>query len=131
MTPQTMIPAAPGFDLQPADQPYFWQQDKMHFPDPLAPMESAMLERSLGAGFGYGARAYNAPIESVQIRTVGGYQYQSMIMVTGTPEEMAANGARAEQAVRATLGRLDELWTEDILPEVRRHIFYFHTFDLS
>ncbi|HTN25833.1 MAG TPA: PEP-utilizing enzyme [Solirubrobacteraceae bacterium] len=131
MTPQTTIPAAPGFDLDPADQQYFWQQDKMHFPDPLAPMESAMLERSLGAGFGYGARAYNAPIESVQIRTVGGYQYQSMIMATGTPEEMAANGARAEQAVRATLGRLDELWTEDILPEVRRHIGFWDGFDLA
>jgi phosphohistidine swiveling domain-containing protein len=130
MTPQT-IPAAPGFVLDPSDAQHFWQQDKMHFPEPLAPMESAMLERSLGQGFGYGARSYNAPIKAVEIRTINGYQYQSMIMVTGTPEEMAAQGALAEQTVRAAIGRLEDLWTQDILPEVRSHLGFWDAFDLA
>jgi pyruvate,water dikinase len=129
MTPQT-TPAAP-FTIDPADAHLFWQQDKMHFPDPLAPMESAMLERSLGQGFGYGAAVYNAPIESVQIRTVNGYQYQSMVMVTGTPEEMAARGALAEQAVRAAIGNLDAIWEDRILPEVREHLGFWDGFDLA
>jgi phosphohistidine swiveling domain-containing protein len=130
MTPQT-IPAAPGFVLDPSDTQHFWQQDKMHFPEPLAPMESAMLERSLGQGFGYGARSYNAPIKAVEIRTINGYQYQSMIMVTGTPEELAAQGALAEQTVRAAIGRLEGLWTQDILPEVRSHLGFWDAFDLA
>ena len=130
MTPQTLT-APPEFALDAADAHLFFQQDRMHFPDPLAPMESAMLERSLGAGFAHGARAYDAPIESVEVRTINGYEYQAMVMMAGTPEEMAAQGALAEQAVRATLGRLEELWTEDILPEVREHVGFWDSFDLA
>ena len=52
--------AAPGFPVawqqHPDDAKLFWQHDPMHFPDPLAPMEAAMLQRTLGPGFGYGAR---------------------------------------------------------------------------
>ncbi len=131
MTPETISTDAPAFELDPSDEHLFWQQDKMHFPEPLAPMEAAMIERSLGEGFGYGARCYNAPIERVEMRTIEGYQYQAMVMKTGTPEEMAAAGALAEQSVRATLGRLDELWTEQILPEVREHLGFWDSFDLA
>ena len=130
MTPQT-ITAPPAFELDAADAHLFFQQDKMHFPDPLAPMESAMLERSLGRGFGHGARAYDAPIESVEVRTINGYQYQSMVMTTGTPAQMAAQGALAEQAMRAAIARIEDLWTQDILPEVREHVGFWDSFDLA
>lgn len=130
MTPQTITTPTP-FVLDPADEALFWQQDKMHFPDPLAPMESAMIERSLGRGFGYGARAYDAPIESVEMRTINGYQYQSMVPMTGTPDEMAAQGALAEAAIRVAVGRLDEIWSGQVLPEVREHLGFWDTFDLE
>jgi phosphohistidine swiveling domain-containing protein len=130
MTPPTLI-ASPEFALDAADAHLFFQQDKMHFPDPLAPMESAMLESSLGHGFGYGARVYDAPIESVEVRTVNGYEYQSMVMKTGTPEEMAAQGALAEQAIRAAVADLDAIWSERILPEVRAHLGFWDGFDLA
>jgi pyruvate,water dikinase len=130
MTPQT-LPAAPEFALDPADAHLFFQQDKMHFPEPLAPMESAMLERSLGAGFGYGARAYHAPIVGVEVRTVNGYEYQAMVMMQGTPEQMEAQGKLAEQAARAAIGSLDEIWNDKILPEVRAHLGFWDSFDLA
>ena len=129
MTPQTIDPTA--FSLAPADEALFWQQDKMHFPDPLSAMESAMIERALGHGFGYGARAYDAPIDRVEVRTINGYQYQSMVPMTGTPDEMAAQGALAEAAVRAALGSLDEIWLGRILPEVREHLGFWDSFDLE
>ena len=133
MTPQTIAPpAAPtAFALDCADEALFWQHDAMHFPDPLAPMESAMLERTLGQGFGYGARAYDAPIAAVEIRTINGYQYQSMVPITGTPDEMAAQGALAEAAIRSVLGRLESLWSDEILPEIRAHLVFWDTFDLQ
>jgi len=130
MTPQT-ITEPTAFSPDAADEGLFWQQDKMHFPDPLAPMESAMVERSLGHGFGYGARAYDAPIDRIEVRTINGYQYQSIVPMTGTPGEMAAQGARAEAAVRTAIGRLDELWSEEVLPEIRRHLGFWDTFDLD
>ena len=134
MTPQTITttgPRAPFTFADPADETLFWQHDAMHFPDPLAPMESAMLERTLGQGFGYGAAAYNAPIERVEVRTVDGYQYQSMVPMTGTPEEMAAQGALAEAAVRDVLGNLDSLWQDTVLPEVREHLGFWESFALE
>jgi pyruvate,water dikinase len=130
MTPQTAD--ATAFALPtPEDEALFWQHDAMHFPDPLAPMESAFLERTLGQGFAYGARAYEAPLEGVEIRTINGYEYQSMVPMTGTPEEMAAQGALAEAAVRDVLGRIGELWTDEILPEVHEHLGFWESFDLE
>ena len=129
MTPQTIAPT--DFSLAPADEAHFWQQDKMHFPDPLAPMEYAMIEKAIGHGFTYGVRAYDAPIDGIEVRRINGYQYQSMIPMTGTPEEMAAQGALAEAAIRAAIGRLDELWSETVLPEVREHLGFWDSFDLE
>jgi pyruvate,water dikinase len=138
MTPtQTKAPGSsvrPGFPVawqQHADDAkLFWQQDPMHFPDPLAPMEAAMLQRTLGPGFGYGARAYSAPIERVEVRSVNGYLYQAMVPVQGTPEEMAALGGRAEQAIQGVVGRLAELWDDEVLPEVAEHLAAWDAFDL-
>ena len=134
MTPQTTHPTAEtaAFALaEPAEEALFWQQDKMHFPDPLAPMESAMIELAIGHGFSHGVRAYDAPLERMEVRTINGYQYQAMVPMTGTPDEMAAQGALAEAAVRAAVGRLDELWSEQILPEIRAHLVFWETFDLE
>ncbi len=128
MTPQTITDA---FTVDPADESLFWQQDTMHFPDPLAPMEFAMIQRAVGHGFTHGARAYDAPIDRIEVRTIDGYEYQSMVPVTGTPDEMAAQGARAETAVRAAIGRLDALWSEQILPEVREHLGFWDAFDME
>ena len=130
MTQQTTT--ATDFTLaDPADAALFWQHDAMHFPDPLSPMESAMIERAIGHGFTYGVRAYNAPLAAMEVRTINGYQYQSMVPMTGTPDEMAAQGALAEASVRAAIAAIDELWSERILPEVREHLGFWDSFDLE
>ncbi len=132
MTQQTIDPATP-FPVtwaDPADEALFWQHDAMHFPDPLAPMEAAMLENTLGQGFTYGANAYNAPLR-VEVRTINGYEYQSMVPMTGTPDELAAQGALAEASIRTAIGSIDELWGEKILPEVREHLGFWDAFDLE
>ena len=129
MTPQTILSTA--FQLAaPADEALFWQHDAMHFPDPLAPMEAAMLENTLGQGFTYGANAYNAPLR-VEVRTINGYEYQSMVPMTGTPDELAAQGALAEASIRMAIGSIDWLWGEKILPEVREHLGFWDAFDLE
>ncbi|HEV2057978.1 MAG TPA: PEP-utilizing enzyme [Solirubrobacteraceae bacterium] len=134
MTPQNAAQTADtaAFVLaDPADEALFWQQDKMHFPDPLSPMESAMIEGVIGHGFSHGIRAYDAPLGGMRVRTINGYQYQAMVPMNGTPEEMAAQGAVAEASIRAAIGRLDELWYEQILPEVREHLGFWDSFDLE
>jgi len=134
MTPQSTDPTAVPFPVtwaDPADEALFWQHDAMHFPDPLAPMEAAMLERTLGQGFGYGARAYDAPLAGIEVRTINGYHYQSLVPMTGTPDEMTAQGVLAEAAIRGALARLDELWNETVLPEVQEHLDFWDSFELD
>ena len=118
-TEPTAIAAPPPFPVawpDPADALLHWQQDSMHFPDPLAPMEAAMLRIALSNGFSYGTRPYNAPIERVEVRSINGYHYQAMVLATGTPEEMAARGQAAEQAVGMVIGRLEDFWNDEIHP---------------
>ncbi|MEA2186313.1 MAG: hypothetical protein QOK16_1324 [Solirubrobacteraceae bacterium] len=115
----------------PADATLFWRHDKIHFPDPLAPMEAAMLQRALGHGLTHAAAAYNVPIERVEMRSMNGYHYRSIVMVAGSSDEMVARSALAERSVCAAIARLDELWTEKVLPEVREHLGFWESFDLA
>jgi phosphohistidine swiveling domain-containing protein len=134
MTPQqtdaTVVPF-PVVWTDPADEALFWEHDAMHFPDALTPMEAAMIKRTFGHGLVYGARAYHAPIERVEVRAINGYHYASIIPTAGTPDEMAAQGALAGDSVRAALGRLEELWCENVLPEIRAHLGFWDSFDLG
>jgi pyruvate,water dikinase len=133
-TEPTAIAAPPPFPVtwpDAADALLFWQQDSMHFPDPLAPMEAAMLRIALSNGFSYGTRAYNAPIERVEVRSINGYHYQAMVLATGTPEEMAARGQAAEQAVGMVIGRLEDFWNDEILPQVKEQLAGWDRFDLA
>ncbi|HEX8155933.1 MAG TPA: hypothetical protein VF526_00995 [Solirubrobacteraceae bacterium] len=129
--PTSTTNARPFAFADPADAELLWQHDKTHFPDPLAPMEAATLEQALGHGFTHGVAAYNAPIERVEVRSIDGYHYRSVVMASGSPSELAARAELAEQSVRAAIGQLDELWTERILPEVREHLGFWHSFDLA
>ena len=126
--------APPPFPVvwsDPADAALFWQHDPMHFPDPVGPMEAAMLKRSLERGFSHGVGVYNAPIERVLVASVNGYHYQSMVPVTGTPVELAARGQAAEAAIMAVIGRVEAFWAQDMLPEVQQLLAGWETFDLA
>jgi phosphohistidine swiveling domain-containing protein len=131
-TTETLAP--PAFPVawpDPADAALFWQQDPMHFPDPVAPMEAAMLRDHLERGFTFGVRAYEAPIERVAVRAINGYHYQAMVPVLGTPEEMELRGQAAEAAIGAVIGRMGDFWTTDVLPEIQGLLRDWERFDLA
>ena len=91
-----------------------------------------MLQRTLGRGFGYGARTYDAPIERVEVRAINGYHYQAMVPVQGTPEEMAAQGAaRRAGHPGASSGAWASCGSDEVLPEVRDHLAAWEAFDLA
>jgi phosphohistidine swiveling domain-containing protein len=130
--PPAAIPVPPEFPVtwsDPAEAGLFWQQDAMHFPDPLAPLEFAAIQRALTRGFGAAFEAYRAPLERTEIRSVNGYLYQAMVPYMGAPEEMAERGAQAEAIVRDTVSRLGEIWEREYLPEIQDHIAWWEAFD--
>jgi len=138
MTPATTTPAPPAIEPQldfpvvwadPAEAALFWQQDAMHFPDAIRPLEMAYAASAISRGFKAAFDAYNAPIERAEVKSVNGYYYMAMVPLIGTPEEMQARGAQAEAAVREVIARIGEIWEQEFLPEIQGHIAWWESFD--
>ena len=109
----------------------FWQQDAMHFPDAIRPLEMAYAASAISRGFKAAFQAYSAPIDRAEVKAINGYYYMAMVPVTGTPEEMEARGAQAEAAVREVIARVGEIWEQEFLPEIQRHIAWWESFDAA
>jgi len=65
---------------------------------------------------------YGLPIESMESRRLNTFFYSALIPVLGPPEEMQARQGAAEEAFAQVIARVGELWSEELLPEVRRHL---------
>ncbi len=115
----------------PAEAGLFWQQDAMHFPDPIAPLEIAYAASAIGGGFKAAFEAYHAPLDRAEVQAINGYYYMAMVPVEGTPEEMEARGAQAEAAVRDVIARVGEVWEQEFLPEIQAHIAWWESFDAA
>ncbi|HEU4979136.1 MAG TPA: PEP-utilizing enzyme [Solirubrobacteraceae bacterium] len=133
LAPGAPIPVPPEFPVQwsrPDDPQQFWEHDRMHFPEALTPMDGAVIVR-LGAGFTFGARAYELPLDEVRMTVINGWQYQAIVPKLLPPEEMEELGRRAEANLMGAIGRLGSLWEDDLLPEIREHLAWWAAFDLA
>jgi phosphohistidine swiveling domain-containing protein len=127
------VPTPPDFPVaweQPGDEAYFWQMDRMHFPSQITPLADSFIRICFTVGFNQGVAIYDAPIRA-DARRFNTYHYEYMLPLPATPEELAARGARAQERVSATLGRLGEQWREEWLPAVRHELDAFAAFDLA
>jgi phosphohistidine swiveling domain-containing protein len=126
------IPAPPNFPIaweHPDDERLFWTFDPLHFPVPITPMSGVFI-RSLiqdtSAAFG----AYDQPIQ-MYARRINTYHYQAQAPVVMPAEESQSQAARSQAKVGAALMRLGDLWTNEWLPEVQRHLVAWEVFDLQ
>jgi phosphohistidine swiveling domain-containing protein len=115
----------------PADAELFWSRDRGHFPDPVTPMEFAVIEMGLGHGVRAAMAAYEGPLVGVESRCLNGYLYQAFLPFLDSPEEMAARAERSEAAVRAAIARMGETWEHETLPEIKSHLEWWAAFDLD
>src|SRR5262245_8181404 len=113
----------------PEAERLFWTIDRVHFPDPLTPLEYDVFTDCFERGFNPGFERYDVPLR-VACRRVNTYFYQAMIPLPLPPDEASALASRSEAALEAAMGRLDELWRERWLPEVEEHLAYWEAFDL-
>ena len=124
------IPIPPNFPVtwgSPDDERLFWVQERMHSPDPQLPLETDFWVRVYD-GFGRANEAYEMPIR-VQGRCFNTYVYMAIAPVV-PPEQMEAQGKRAEERLKEAMGRLEALWKEDWLPEIQSHLAWWAAFDL-
>jgi phosphohistidine swiveling domain-containing protein len=131
--PHGPVPAPPEFSgqwLAPDDEQFFWQQDKMHFPEPLTELDDLLLQLMYRDGLTHAAETYDLPIRP-RHRRIGTYHYLAITPVDATPDEQHAMGGRAQERIGANMARLLELWNGEWLPEVRAHLAWWQSLDLG
>ena len=127
-----VIPDIANFPVswaEPEEQRLPWQLDPMHFPDPLPRLENELWCGIYDAGMSPAFAAYALPVRA-KGKMVNDYQYSAIFPVV-PPEEMEAQGKKAEEAVGAAMARLGELWQGEWLPELKEHLAFWETFDLA
>ncbi|MBI3967121.1 MAG: hypothetical protein HY329_15910, partial [Chloroflexi bacterium] len=108
----TPIPARPDFPVtweQPDDALMCWTLDRMHFPDPMSPLEDAFMRIMAEHGFNSAAAGYALPVR-FQARRINTYHYEAIVPLRLPPEELEALGRQSEEMLGAAMARLEELW---------------------
>ncbi|MFQ5859428.1 MAG: hypothetical protein ACE5LU_27845, partial [Anaerolineae bacterium] len=108
----------------------FWTHPRTHWPDPMAPLVFSIHVGAVAPGWSVGARAYEFPLIGTRQRRINTYLYSMTLPVVATPEELAAQGRRAQEKLRAAMARLGELWETEWLPEIKGHLAFWDAFDL-
>ena len=85
--PHGPVPAPPEFAgqwLAPDDEQRFWQQDTMHFPEPLTELDDLLLQIMYRDALAEVATAYDLPIRP-RHRRIGTYHYLAVVQLTLHP----------------------------------------------
>ncbi|RPJ58418.1 MAG: hypothetical protein EHM24_28730, partial [Acidobacteria bacterium] len=112
----------------PADEELHWLQDRMHAPEPLAPMEQSIWTIAY-QGFNRASDAYALPMH-VQVR----YQHAYIYMAAAPATDPAAAEARAQQSearMDAAMASLGARWDGEWLPEIQSHLAWWDAVDLG
>ncbi len=112
------------------DEQLAWSHDPVHWPDPMPPLAFSIVGEAHAQGLLAAATAYDLPVLDVRVGRVNTYRYQATIPPASTHEEAAAREKRSRAKLRATIARLGQLWTDEWLPEIERHLAYWESFDL-
>ncbi len=126
-----VLPIPPDFPVtwsDPEEQRLPWQMDPMHFPDPMQRLEGELWCGIYEAGMSPAFAAYEMPVRA-KGKLINNYHYMAMFPVV-PPEEMEAQGKKAEEALGATIARLQERWQGEWLPEIKEHLTFWEAFDL-
>lgn len=130
----TVIETPPDFPVSwahPDDARLLWTFDRVHWPEPMPPLVFAVAGGSFARALRAAAAEYELPIADVRMRRINTYRYQANVSIASSPEETQARRERSREALRAVMGRLDEIWSTEWLPEIRDHLDWWERFDLE
>jgi pyruvate,water dikinase len=126
------LPVPPDFPLvwgNPEDERIFWTRDRLHYPDQVSPLDYS-LSRIGDEGFGKAFAYYGVPmqIRSLYINT---YQYGAMVPSFAVDFDPAEAGKAVEEKMQRAIGRQQDRWGNEWLPEIKEHLAWWEAFDLS
>ena len=111
----------------PDEQRLFWTQDRVHAPEPVVPLESALWVLAYD-GINPASGDYEMPIRA-RSRLFNGYLYMAVIPAV-SPDQMEAQSKRADARLNEAMGRLEAAWKDEWLPEIQSHLGWWAAFDL-
>jgi pyruvate,water dikinase len=117
--------ARPDFPVvweEASDQDRPWRLDRLHHPDPIAPLDFWLFCDVVRPGIISGARRYGN-VQDYLVRRINTYLYVSVI------PGLAPDGPETDPEA-AMLGVRD-LWEDEILPEVAEHLAWWSSVDLG
>jgi phosphohistidine swiveling domain-containing protein len=127
-----VIPTPANFPIAwepPEDAQLSWFRDQLHLPEPITPLDEEFA-RHVYRGMGVIFERYEIPLR-VRSRCFNTYFYWAVVPVDGTPDELALQSARADATVSQVTVRLAEIWSQEVLPEVKVHLKFWEDFDLA
>lgn len=113
----------------PADAGRLWNQDRLHYPDPLSPLEFSLIEDGVDAGLTKAAHAYGLAL-TVHDRHVNTFLY-THIESGPVNGDGATSGAKSSTALEDTMTALRETWDATWLPEIQEHLEWWSTAETS
>ena len=126
------VPVPENFPVvweHPDDERGFWVAERMHWPNPLPPLDFETM-RDAHQGFTGAFATYGVPLQ-YNVRLINYYWYFAVGPSIADHSEMPARMQQGSLNVENTVPRLQQLWTEEWLPEVEEHLAYWRTFDLQ
>jgi phosphohistidine swiveling domain-containing protein len=126
------ITAPPDFPVvwkHPDDARMFWQPERLHFADPMTPMDYAFMAVAHDQ-LNWAFEQYGLPIR-YHYRLFNHRWFYTIAPVDAPPEQLRAMDERGAANVTAASDRLQTLWNDEWLPEVRQHLAFWEVFDLA
>ncbi len=130
-TPITPPPDFPVAWRHPDDAHRYWTRDREHMPDPITPMFQSMAEVMAVATRDLAAASYKEPVIRRLDQPINTYNYTSLTLFEGPPEEMAAHARSNRERVRAISDRLAEVWETEWRPALDEIWAFWRQFNLA
>lgn len=128
----TPIPTPIDFPVQwdhPEDQRLFWTHNRLHNPEQILPLEEVHIRDFVEHGFNAAADAFEMVVHSKN-RLINTYSYSARIPVIRSEGVMKAQAERSEQRLADAIADLGDLWLTEFLPEIKKYISEWESFDL-
>jgi len=124
LAPAQPIPQPPDFRVyfEQGEDRLLWERDRTHFPQQLTPLEEDFVATFVAGGLTHGFAQYAAPLAGARARAFHGYSYSAFEPLDVPPDALAERSRRSEAALEATIGRLEDAWEEEWLPEILEHL---------
>jgi phosphohistidine swiveling domain-containing protein len=108
----------------PADATYTWIFERMHAPEPMTLADAVAFDCAFDHGATVAAREYGVPFRALT-RRINTYLYLALVPTSWPAVQAPTGGDPLETAI----GRLAELWDEEYLPEIKRHLRHWEAID--